>query len=137
MSIHSQNIQPRRQAALLVLIGGMAVLSLAQPAPDNPPPPAAAVVQTTLSNSPQDTQQPELAPGAQGEDQLSRKQRKGILKANFEKMKRDADELATLAKDLQTDLDKSSENVLSLQIIEKAEKIEKLAKKIKSAARGF
>ena len=68
---------------------------------------------------------------------LSPKQKRELLKDQFEKMKRDADELAGLAKSLQDDLSKSNENVLSLQIVEKAEKIEKLARKIKSQARGF
>jgi hypothetical protein len=51
-------------------------------------------------------------------------------------MKRDADELASLAKSLQDDLNKSNEHVLSLQIVEKSDKIEKLARRIKSVARG-
>jgi hypothetical protein len=68
---------------------------------------------------------------------LSGKQKRNLMKANFEKMKRDSDELVDLAKSLQEDLGKSNENVLSLQIIEKAEKIEKLAKRIKGTARGF
>lgn len=68
---------------------------------------------------------------------ISRKQKRDLLKLNFEKMKRDADELADLAKSLQEDLSKSNENVLSLRIVEKAEKIEKLAKKIKNVARGY
>jgi len=68
---------------------------------------------------------------------LSDRQKRDLLKANFERMKRDAKELAGLAKDLQEQLDKSNENVLSLGIVDKAEKIEKLARKIKSTARGF
>ena len=68
---------------------------------------------------------------------LSDKQRREMLKANFDKMKRDAKELADLAKNLQDQLDKSNENVLSLGIVDKADKIEKLARKIKSTARGF
>jgi len=68
---------------------------------------------------------------------LSDKQKRELLKANFDKMKRDAKELADLAKNLQDQLDKSNENVLSLGVVEKADKIEKLARKIKSTARGF
>jgi hypothetical protein len=68
---------------------------------------------------------------------LSPKQKRELLKSNFEKMKQDADELADLAKSLQDELNKSSEHVLSLQVVEKAEKIEKLAHRIKSTARGF
>jgi hypothetical protein len=68
---------------------------------------------------------------------LSRKQKKDLLNRNFEEMKRQADELASLAKSLQQDLDKSNANILSLSIVEKADKIEKLAKKIKGSARGL
>jgi len=68
---------------------------------------------------------------------LSQKQKKGLLKDNFQKMKHDADELADLAKSLQEDLHKSNENVFSLGVVEKADKIEKLAKKIKGTARGY
>jgi hypothetical protein len=68
---------------------------------------------------------------------ISDKQKRELLKANFDKMKRDAKELADLAKNLQDQLDKSNENVLSLGVVEKADKIEKLARKIKSTARGF
>jgi len=51
-------------------------------------------------------------------------------------MKRDADELAALAKTLQEDLNKSNENVFSLRIVDRVEKIEKLAKKIRNEAKG-
>ncbi len=68
---------------------------------------------------------------------LSKKQKQDLLKSNFERMKRDADELAELAKSLQDDLSKSNENVFSLKVVDKAERIEKLAKKIKSTARGY
>ena len=52
-------------------------------------------------------------------------------------MKRDANELADLAKALQEELNKSNENILSWDIIDKADRIGKLAKKIKGSARGF
>jgi hypothetical protein len=68
---------------------------------------------------------------------LSGKQKRDLLKSNFEKMKRDAGELADLAKALQEELNKSNENILSLDIVDKADKIEKLAKRIKGTARGF
>jgi len=68
---------------------------------------------------------------------LSERQKRDLVKANFEKMKRDAKELADLAKGLQDDLDKSNENILSLNVVDKADKIEKLARRIKGTARGF
>jgi hypothetical protein len=67
---------------------------------------------------------------------LSRKQRRDIQKMRFEKMKKDAGELASLADSLKNDVDKSNEDILSLKIVEKAEKIEKLAKRIKDSAKG-
>ena len=84
----------------------------------------------------------QVVPGAQANEEpsqspLSGKQKRGLMKANFEKMKRDAGELADLAKALQEELNKSNENILSLDIVEKADKIEKLAKRIKGNARGF
>jgi hypothetical protein len=85
-------------------------------------------------------------PGAQGlpptadatmpRSPLTRKQRQDILKSKFEKMKEDAEELAALANSLQDEVDKSSQNILSLEIVDKAEKIEKLAKRIKKTAKG-
>ncbi len=85
---------------------------------------------------------PQRSPSAQSNEEssqspLSGKQKRDLLKANFEKMKRDAGELADLAKALQEELNKSNENILSLDIVDKADKIEKLAKKIKGTARGF
>ena len=67
---------------------------------------------------------------------LSQKQKKELLKSNVKKMKKDADELVDLAKSLQGDVNDSNENVLSLKVVDKAEKIEKLARRIRNAARG-
>lgn len=67
---------------------------------------------------------------------LTPKQKQDLLKSNFEKIKKDAADLAALAKSLQQEIDTSNENVLSLKVVDKAEKIEKLARKIKTAAKG-
>ena len=90
------------------------------------------------SPSPQRNQTPNRVPTPEETAQppVSEKQKRSILRSNFEKMRRDVDELAELTKQLQGDLDKSNENILSLGVIDKADKIEKLAKKIKGAARG-
>jgi len=80
---------------------------------------------------------PALVLEKESTEQISRKQQQKILKYNFEKMKQDVDELAALAKALQEELDKTTENMLSLQLVEKADKIEKLAKRIKSNAKGY
>ena len=73
--------------------------------------------------------QPEEAPPA-----LTPKQQRELLKSRYEKLKQEATQLSDLAKSLQQDLDKSNSDVLSLGVVDKADKIEKLAKKIKSEA---
>jgi hypothetical protein len=67
---------------------------------------------------------------------LTAKQKRDLLKSRFEKMKDDAAQLAAEASDLHAKLDKSSVDILSLEVIQKADKIEKLAKKIKDEAKG-
>jgi hypothetical protein len=83
--------------------------------------------------SPQNPQnppeQPDMTPPA-----LTPKQQRELLKSRYEKLKQEATQLADLAKSLQQDLDKSNSDVLSLGVVDKADKIEKLAKKIKSEA---
>lgn len=65
------------------------------------------------------------------------KRKKAILDDNFKKLKEHAQDLADLAKSLQAEIEKSNENVLSLEILKKADEAEKLARKIKSEAKGF
>lgn len=105
---------------------------------ENPPLPAAigqAKARPRSAPSPKPASQDSFPPT--GQDPLSPKQRRDLLKHNFEKMKRDADELLELAKSLQQELDESNENVLSLRIIDRAEKIERLAKSIRNTAKGY
>lgn len=52
-------------------------------------------------------------------------------KSNLEKTRADAAELSSLADQLRDELSKMNVNVLPLDVIEKTEKLEKLAKKIK------
>jgi len=65
------------------------------------------------------------------------KKERAVLKANFDKIRNDAGELAKLVKSLQDEVDRANENLLLLGVIEKADKIEKLAKRIKGTARGI
>ena len=64
-------------------------------------------------------------------------QKQSLMRANFEKSKSDAEEMAALAKGLREVLDKPNVNVLSVEVINRAEKIEKLAKKIREETKGF
>ena len=66
----------------------------------------------------------------------TRDQKKALMELNFKKLKDHAKALAELSKSLQDDIEKSNENVLSLEIVKKAEQAEKLAKQIKNEAKG-
>lgn len=88
---------------------------------------------------------PASAPGAQAEpgmtqmeipQKMKAKQEKELRKYRFDQLKEHAAELAKLANSLHEDLDKSNINILSLQVVDKAAKIEKLAKKIQDEAKA-
>jgi hypothetical protein len=51
-------------------------------------------------------------------------------------IKRDTDKLLELATQLKDNVDKSSENTLSMDVVKKAEEIEKLAKSVKEKMKG-
>ena len=67
----------------------------------------------------------------------SPQQKRPVMRAKLEMSKNDAAELATLAKGLREVLDKPNVNVLSREVVDRAEKIEKLAKKIREETQGF
>jgi len=94
---------------------------------------------TQGTTEPRQQQQPQpiTSPDNGVSPSLTPRQKQDLLKSNFEKMKKDTDVLLDLAKSLQKDLDGSNQNVLSLKVLDKADKIEKLAKKIKNSARGY
>lgn len=80
---------------------------------------------------------PTESPAPETFPKSSQKRKKALMDYNFKKLKQHAQDLAELAKSLQTEIEKSNENVLSLEIVKKAEQAEKLAKKIKDEAKGF
>jgi hypothetical protein len=67
---------------------------------------------------------------------LTDKQRQ-ILQASLEKTRKDAADMAALAKELREKLDKSNADALSLEVVNLADKIEKLARKIRGETKGF
>ena len=68
---------------------------------------------------------------------LSPKQKLNIMQSNFARSKTDAAELAALAKGLREELDKPNVNVLSLEVMNRVDRIQKLAKKIREETKGF
>ena len=60
-------------------------------------------------------------------------------KANLERqaqLKNDTDKLLKLSQELKDYVDKSNENMLSLNVLKKAEEIEKLARSVKDKMKG-
>lgn len=74
------------------------------------------------------------------EDALSAEQKRELLKKQNEvrqrELKKDTDKLFDLATELKQYVDKSNENILSLDVVKKAEQIEKLAKSVKDKMKG-
>jgi len=66
---------------------------------------------------------------------LEREAQKKMNKERQEKLKHDTDELLKLATELKEYVDKTNENILSLNVVKKAEQIEKLAHSVKEKMR--
>ena len=65
------------------------------------------------------------------EEKMAKERAKEQNKERFEAIKKDTAKLVSLANELQENVDKSTENTLSLDVIKKTEEIEKLAKKVR------
>jgi hypothetical protein len=65
------------------------------------------------------------------DDRLRHEREKAMNVKRQEDLKRDTDKLLKLATELKENVDKTNENVLSLDVIKKAEEIEKLAKSVR------
>lgn len=68
---------------------------------------------------------------------FKRQQAKALNKQRHEELRRDTDKLLQLATELKLDVDKSNEQTLSLEVIKKAEQIEKLSKSVQKKMRGY
>lgn len=77
---------------------------------------------------------------ARNEDAWETQQRKSMEKKfnqqRQQDIQKDTEKLLELATELKQAVDKSNENMLSLDVIKKAEQIEKLAKQVKDKMKG-
>ncbi len=109
---------------LLVLSGAPALYAQAQE------PSSQAVV----------AQLPRTPPGEEAEDEARRKlehdQQKKANEERFRKLKEDTDKLVQLSNELKEYVGKANEHTLSLDVIKKAEEIERLAKSVKDKMKG-
>ncbi len=84
------------------------------------------------------SQQPGVSP--MDEDQararVMRDMEKKAVKERLAALKNDTDKLLKLSIELKAYVDKSDENVLSVDVIKKAEEIEKLAKSVRDKMKG-
>jgi hypothetical protein len=71
------------------------------------------------------------------EMKLEREQAKKLNKDRQDALKRDAEKLLKLSMELKEYVDRSNENVLSLDVIKKAEEIEKLAHSVRGKMKGY
>ncbi len=78
----------------------------------------------------------ETAPGDNPQDRLIHDMEKKAAKERIAALRNDTDKLLKLSVELKAYVDKSDENVLSLDVIKKAEEIEKLAKSVKDKMKG-
>lgn len=79
------------------------------------------------------------APTVSADENQARMTRDMAKKANLERqaqLKTDTDKLLKLSQELKEYVDKSNENVLSLEVLKKAEAIEKLARNVKDKMKG-
>jgi hypothetical protein len=67
---------------------------------------------------------------------LAAEMAKRAAKERVAALKHDTDKLLKLSVELKESVDKSDENVLSLDVIKKAEEIEKLARSVKDKMKG-
>ena len=76
-----------------------------------------------------------MLPSGNPEDEARARLEKDMEKrrnlARQEQLKRDSDKLLQLATELKSYVDKSNENVLSMEVVKKAEEIEKYAHSVK------
>lgn len=70
------------------------------------------------------------------EEKMEHDREKALNKQRQTNLQKDTDRLVKLATELKEYVDKSNENTLSLDVIKKAEEIEKLAKSVKEKMKG-
>jgi len=81
----------------------------------------------------------DVIPNDDASEAQQRMARELAKKANLQRqamLKADTDKLLKLAVELKDSVDKSNENVLSLEVMKKAEEIEKLAHSVKDKMKG-
>lgn len=111
-------------AVLLLLLSVFAFQATSSPQQGPPPPP---INRPTIPTEEPDSNIP---------PQVQKEMEKKANAQRQAELKRDTDRLLKLSTELKDYVDKTNENVLSVEVIKKAEEIEKLAHSVKSKMRG-
>ncbi len=101
--------------------------------------PTMSLAQNPSGQNPAPPQMPRNFPppdADESRDRLARDMEKKAAKERAAAIKTDTDRLVKLSVELKQSVDKADENVLSLDVIKKAEEIEKLAKSVKEKMKG-
>lgn len=73
---------------------------------------------------------------SQPDPDVLKKMEKARSKERYQDLKRDSEKLLELATELKQQVDKSGENVLSMDVVKKCDEIEKLAKSVRGKMKG-
>jgi len=124
-----------RSSAVIALLLLASLAALTQSSPVPPRPPAGQLPQPAEAGGPRfGTQRNQTDPD---EERMERERQKHLNKDRFESLRRDTARLLQLSNELKQYVDKASENTLSLDVIRKAEEVEKLAKRVKEKMRAY
>ena len=115
-----------QRLSLLLWLFLLPGLPAAAPTPQRPQSPSPPPV---MDREDRENREPE-------EVRLEHEMQKKQNKARQEALKRDTDKLVHLANELKGYVDKTNENLLSLEVVRKAEEIEKLAHSVREKMRG-
>ena len=88
------------------------------------------------SSQPGDINSPPMTDADEARSRIAHDMEKKAAKDRVVALKNDTDKLLKLSVELKSYVDKSDENVLSLDVIKKADEIEKLAKSVKEKMKG-
>ena len=119
----------RSRLAVCILVVCIGAPALAQrPSTQQPVPP--------IPDASQQGDRRSDEPADRNLDDIMRDNQRKLNKQRQQDLKRDTDKLLDLATELKKYVDKSNENVLSLDVLRKAEEIEKLAHSVKDKMKG-
>ena len=120
MAVYNQSISPLYEVFVLKKTATCAALVLALAGPQFSPVSAAPPV---AQRTPRE------------EREMEDRMQKAANKQRQEDIRKDTQKLFQLASELRDAVDKTNENMLSLDVVKKAEEVEKLAKKVKDKMR--